>query len=296
RCSIRASRRDPVRGDMVEPNHPPSRERPQGRRPDVRSASSQTPWATVQPLKLVTGLVLLAIGLALSVGSPADRTPFAECTAPGWRAGQVLCATFAPDGRSLCACGLEGSFVVWDVGSRRVRAMSGRRPGAAARTALDPDGRAVAVENCDSTVTLGDLATGRRRADLPAHAGGVWALAFSRDGAVLASADDAGVRLWDAATGRPLPGPGLARSGVRCLAFAPDGRTLAAGDIHGRIRLVDPTTGRERACFRAHSGPLLPLTFSDDGRELASTNAFDGVARLWEAGEGRPLLELKGHS
>src|SRR5262245_55604287 len=109
---------------MMEPKPPPSRDRAPGRMPEVRSATRAPPWATVPPLNLVTGLVLLAIGLALSVGDPTDRTPFAECTALAWRAGQVLCATFSPDGRSLCACGLEGSFVVWDVGPRRVRAMS----------------------------------------------------------------------------------------------------------------------------------------------------------------------------
>jgi WD40 repeat protein len=48
--------------------------------------------------------------------------------------------------------------------------------------------------------------------------------------------------------------------------------------------------------FQAHSGPLSSLTYSDDGRMLVSTSTFDDVARLWEAGGGRPLLELKGHS
>ena len=83
---------------------------------------------------------------------------------------------------------------------------------------------------------------------------------------------------------------------MRCLAFAPDGRALAAGDIDGRIRLIDLRTGRERVSVQAHGGPLSSLTYSDDGRMLASTSTYDDVARLWEAGGGRPLLELRGHS
>src|SRR6516225_8285150 len=155
---------------MVEPRQPPSRDRAAGRRTDVQSALRHTARAMFQPLNLVIGLVLLLIGHALSIGDPTDRTPFAACDARGWRGGKVTCATFSADGRSLCAGGLEGSFVVWDVASRQVRAMSTGRGGNGSRAALDRDGRALAVDNRDATVTLVDLATGRRRADLPAHA------------------------------------------------------------------------------------------------------------------------------
>jgi WD40 repeat protein len=242
------------------------------------------------------GLMLLLIGYALLIGDRTDRTPFAACDARGWRAGKVNCVMFSADGRSLRASGLEGSFVVWDVAARQVRAMSRGRGGNGSRAVLDRDGRSLAVDNRDRTVTLVDLAAGRRRADLPAHAGAVFALAFSRDGTALASADDAGIRLWDAATGRLLPGPGFALGGIRCLAFAPDGHALAASDIDGRIRIIDLNTGRERVSFQAHSGPLSSLTYSDDGRMLASTSMFDEVTRIWDAEGGRPLLELKANS
>jgi WD40 repeat protein len=241
-------------------------------------------------------LMLLLIGHVLPIRDRTDRTPFAACDARGWRAGKVNCVMFSADGLLLRASGLEGSFVVWDVAARQVRAMSRGRGGNGSRAVLDRDGRSLAVDNRDRTVTLVDLATGQRRADLPAHAEAVFALAFSRDGTVIASADDSGVRLWESATGRLLPGPGLALGGIRCLAFAPDGQALAASDIDGRIRIIDLRTGREGVSFQAHSGPLSSLSYSDDGRMLASTSMLDEVARLWEAGGGRPLLELKGNS
>jgi WD40 repeat protein len=263
--------------------------RTRGRRED---AVSDSPRVTVLTPGLAAVLVLLGVGLAVTVGDPGNQGGPADGSPLRWRSGLVVSVAFSPDGRSLSACGVEGSFALWDVGARRVRMTSAGRADAGVRAALTHDGATVAVANRDETVTLWDVATGRRRAGLPAHAEAVRALAFTRDGATLASADGAGVRFWDTATGRPRPGSGFAVVGVRCLAVAPDGRTLAAGDKDGWVRLFDPPTGHQRASFRAHEGPILSLTFSDDGRLLASTSTPDGAARLWEVRLGRRLLDL----
>jgi len=71
--------------------------------------------------------------------------------------------------------------------------------------AMSPDDRFIAFGNVDSTAFIIDLASGRIVNRLQGHSGVVYALDFSPDGKLLATAGaDRSVCIWDAVTGKLL--------------------------------------------------------------------------------------------
>jgi len=110
---------------------------------------------------------------------------------------------FSADGQLLAAAFWDGTVRVWEIKSKKLL-HTFRHSDRVTCVAFHPNGRQLASGSCDNTAKVWDLETGQEVETLRGHIGYVMALAYSGDGALLATASGhryAGeVQLWETAT------------------------------------------------------------------------------------------------
>lgn len=138
-------------------------------------------------------------------------------------------SAFSPDGTLVAGGSWESSIRVFDVASGEQLTGIYFRDNSWGQVelAFTHDNALLVSGDHRRTVRLWKLPSGKLAHKLTGHRRSViQATAFSRDGSLLASADEADIRLWHVKTGKPLA---VARVGANSLAFSPDGAWLAAG-------------------------------------------------------------------
>lgn len=135
--------------------------------------------------------------------------------------------------------------------------------------------------------------------ELKGHTAIIWAVAFSLDGSLLASAGaDGAIILWNTETWEhkePLRGH---KGDVHSLSFSPDGQTLASAGKDKTIKLWNTRTGQLAPVQLPdeHKDEVWRVAFSPDGKLLASADR-DKTFRLWDVSNGwmsRSLLKHTG--
>ncbi len=223
----------------------------------------------------------------------------------------LISVAFNSSGGVVAAGTVDGMVIIWEVETRRARAVL--KCFSAPNTvtpltepvtdlAFSPNGQILAAA-ISSGVVIWELETLSQVGPLiEAGTYPLTSLAFSPDSRLLAFAATSG-ELWllDLHSGSPtergvvFAPEGLSQhlkghtKGVECVVFSPDGTMLASGGRDKTIRLWD-VAKREPIGepLAGHDGWVASVEFNTDGRHLAS-GSLDGTVILWDVSTRAPV-------
>jgi serine/threonine protein kinase/WD40 repeat protein len=201
-----------------------------------------------------------------------------------------LLAAGSKDGQ-VAVCNLRGEqqSVTWSAGRLSISALAF---GVNLRRSPREAPWVLASGNLGGTIVLWDLADHSLRASLTGSDHDVYALDFSPDGVLLASAGRSEPRVWSVATGRLLLELS-AHDYASALAFTPDGQYLASANAEApyaglAIRVRSLENGRGLQTFRGLSGRIEWVELSRDASLLAALSHQWDLG-VWETKTGRLL-------
>ncbi|MFO0880981.1 MAG: protein kinase [Gemmataceae bacterium] len=222
---------------------------------------------------------------------------------PGHK-GPIFCVSFSPDGKRLASASRNGTLKTWEVNSGRgLQSLTGNA-GAILCVVWSPDAQFLGYGGGDSTVRVWEVEAGEERIILRGHTAPVEGVAFSPDGRrmVTCTPTEGVVKIWDV-TRHPEQAT-LARTGadVEAVAFDRSGSVVLSVTVGGIIQHWHSTTGLPQSevtvplCARVVS-PARIAAFDSQGERLAGRWNQDGrMVKIWDAGTGKELTRLEGHS
>ncbi|MGZ3335354.1 MAG: WD40 repeat domain-containing serine/threonine protein kinase [Isosphaeraceae bacterium] len=215
----------------------------------------------------------------------------------------VTALAFFHEGDRLASVSLDGKVILWDL----TRTGPDRRQVVASSSVLhayddrlravsaSSDGQHLAVAGSKGLIHIWDVAEREIQSDLVDHTGPVYALAYSPNPWVLASASgDGTVRRWDPHSGtlddtKTFPGD------MKSVAFSADGLMMAAGGDPRNVTLWSMNSWEVTMTMTGHPLTVRSVAFSPDFKTIA-TACDDEKVRLWDTVTGQQFYALLGHS
>jgi WD40 repeat protein len=182
---------------------------------------------------------------------------------------------------------------IWETATEVVRTLAvdtSDRP----VVAFSPDGRYILTAALDRPLTMWDLATLTQVHTFPAADAGVFSIAFSADGKLLAANRGLKVVVWQLPSGDVVQTMEGHTINVLSVAFSPDGRSIASASADESIKLWDVATGALVRTFTGHQGSVVFVGFAPDASYIVSGGDTDNLIELREPATGKLIRIFEG--
>lgn len=200
----------------------------------------------------------------------------------------VSFAYFSPDGQRLLTISDDRTARMWDIASgKEVFVLN--HPDWVWNAAFSADGKRIATLSQDRAY-LWDAATGELLRTFNGHLSTLHAVAFSPDGAMLATGGyNRKMILWDVNTGAEIFSLAGHTGTIFSAAFSPDGMRLVTTADDGTLRVWDVKPQHEDLAISNLNGTW-GIQFNPQGSQLAIITG--GALKIWDAVTGRELRTL----
>jgi WD40 repeat protein len=242
-------------------------------RPGAITALAASPWA---PLIAVAGQKQILLYHSEN-GQLLGVLPFAE--------GVPHVLKFSRNGSLLLAGGGRaaslGKVVVFDVATGKRVTEVGDELDVVLAADINNTHSQIALAGPGKIVRVYAVADGSLQYELTKHTDWVYALEFSPDGILLATADRSnGLFVWEADTGREYQSFQTHKGSVTDVRWRGDSNVLASASLDGTVKLWEMENGKEIKSIPAHGGGVEAIAFAADGK-LVSTGR-DRLTKTWQ--------------
>lgn len=200
-----------------------------------------------------------------------------------------------PDGKTMITSGYDGKIILWNVADKKP-GQTIEKKGWIRRVSLSPDAKNFAAGMEDGNVIVFETEGPKELKTFKAHEAAVYDVAFSPDGAALATCStDKLAKIWDWKAEMPAEKAKLEghADAVWSVTWSKDG-SLATGAADRKIKLWS-REGKEEATLEGHKDWVSDVAFSPDGSQLAS-GSHDRTARVWDVKEKKETASLGPHA
>ena len=218
-------------------------------------------------------------------------------------------AIFSADGQTLYCAHADNTIWMYDTNAGKLKTKLTGYPFHPYQVVFSPNKQTLANAGLDNTIHLWDINSGKIKVTLKTDMEDIIPMAFSSDGKILASRVQNDIQLWDVKedTANAASKRSTLRQLMHLISFIQDRAPLRyqrqLANFARTVRNKDIRSEQYRATLKGHTGRVEAVSFSPDGKTLASggswnntTRKVDTTIRLWDSQTAQSKAILTGHT